>query len=209
MANSDNSSSSPRTRKEADAHEKPMRREMYIGFAIGLAIIAVIVVAIMEARYRTMLGEPQPSAYLDEAMQEVVEAASPLPEVLDSVQVVTNRDTDQPTYDVFLRGEDGQILYHLAHQSDTLYALETGPRVGGAISFEVNLALGTDGTVTGRYRPDRGIPVGHYQAVLQKMLWNALSGYQSHTEYPLEIEPAEGVVGTDTVRRQWETVMDD
>ncbi|MEX0729298.1 MAG: hypothetical protein WED00_12405 [Aquisalimonadaceae bacterium] len=209
MADPGHQPSQPSTPEEADAYEKPIRKQVYIGIAVGLALIVVLIVTVMEVRYRATLGQPRASAALDGAMQEVMAPISPLPQVVRVIEVLTSEEADTPTYEVLLRDGDGELLYHQARRAGSLYMLESGSRAGTPVHFDVSLAVDVDGQVTGRYRPDRGVPVANYQAVLRNLVREALVGFQVQSIYPLVIETVEDDEHDQAaLRRDWEAVID-
>lgn len=208
MADRSDQTPTPMTRAEADRYERPIRRQMYIGLLAGVAVLIVLIVIAMEARYRAALGQAQPSALFDRGLQQVVDAYVPLPEPTLRVRIGTNRDVDPPRYELDLVDDNGDSLYRFSRPADQVYLIGYGARAGGPINYEAELALDYDGTVSGQYRQDRGVSVSRYQEVLQGLVREALAAYTVSAEYPIIADDPERIPDTDALRRDWDAAMD-
>ncbi|MCC5812999.1 MAG: hypothetical protein JJU06_21755 [Ectothiorhodospiraceae bacterium] len=198
----------PMTPSEARAYEAPIRRQMWAGLAVGATVIVLLIILVMEARYRGALTEPRSSEAMDRALQAVVTEMSPLPEPVYRVHVRTRglRD-DEPVYEVRLYGPQGDTLYQLARSAETMMLIPYGPREGSAINFDVELALSEQGEVRGRYLQDRGLDVESYQAVLNSLVRQTLMAFHAHTGFPMQMY--EGVEPDRAeIRQGWESVID-
>ena len=208
MPDSKDQSSIPMSRAEAEAYERPVRRQMYIGLGLGFAVLVVIIITIMEMRFRAGLGQPQPSELFDRGLSEVVAEAYPLPVPALQIHVETNRDVTPASYEVSLNDEDGRLLYRIARPADNVFLLDYGARSGEPMRYVVDLKLDHDGTVTGLYKQDRGVPVIWYQTVLQNLVREALMGFHAHASHPLDYQTPDEEPSTRELREDWEAAMD-
>ncbi len=198
----------PMTPSEARAYEAPIRRQMWAGLAVGATVIVLLIILVMEARYRGALTEPRSSQAMDQRLQAVVTEMSPLPEPIHRIQVLTRGvREDEPAYEVRFFSPEGDKIYQLARSADTMMLIPYGPREGSAINFEVELTLSEQGEVRGSYLQDRGLDVDSYQAVLTSLVRQTLMAFHAHTGFPMRmhrgVEPDRA-----EIRQGWEAVID-
>lgn len=194
----------PRTLDEANAYDRKTRRQLWIGLAMAATVVIVLILIVMESRYRAALDDPQPSAALDGVMAEVVADLAPLP--LDAREiVVTTRGEQNPRYEVVVRDGDGEHLYDMTRSARSAGMIEHGPRAGEAINFRVALSLSEDGQLEGAYRPDRGVSVERYQDVAAALVRESLIAWHTHESYPA---PDAEERSRDQIRDGWRAVMD-
>ncbi len=194
----------PLTPSEARAYEAKSRRELWIGLGMLVMIVAVVIIAVMESRFRASLDDPRPSAALDETMQAVVAQLSPLPGDAREIVLRTRGERD-PRYEVIVRDDDGERLYELSRGAHTAGLIQYGSRAGDPINLRIELSLDRDGNVTGAYRPDRAVPVEYYQQVAAAVLRDTFVAWHAHASHPaLESEEQ----SRDTIRADWDAVMD-
>ncbi|MFO7858866.1 MAG: hypothetical protein R6V11_08090 [Ectothiorhodospiraceae bacterium] len=194
----------PLTPGEARRHETPMRRDLWIGLGVLAAVVVLLIMVVMEARYRDSLDDPRPSAALDGAMESVIAELAPLPAPVAHIEIHTrNRSGGQ--YQVVLENGDGEALFDITRSADSAGTVTQGERTGKPIRFDVDLTLNDDGTVSGHYQPDRGVAVARYRAVAGQMVREALVAWHAHASHELPEVSAES---EETIRSNWDAVMD-
>lgn len=198
----------PMTPAEASAYEAPVRRQMWIGIGVGALAIILLIVFVMEARFRSGLTDPRPSMALDGSLQSVVADLRPLPLEVRRIVVDTLelRDSGQ-AYEVRLYDAEGQRVFDMVRRADTLLLIPYGPREGSAINFEVELTISEHGEVRGSYRQDRGLDVQMYELTLASLVRQALSALHAQAGYPVP-EHRGDAPDRDRIRQGWEATMD-
>lgn len=197
----------PLTRAEAAEYERPIRRQVGFGIAGAVAVIILLIVLVMEARFRSGLAQPHPSAVFDGGLQEIVDAHVPLPDAEISIELRTDREGED-RYEVVIRDQDGDVLFQMARDADHVYRVGHGPREGDSIRFEVFLDMDYDGSITGRYRQDRGVPVASYQSALQALVRQGLAAYVADAGHAVQQDDPDIEPDADSIRRDWDAVMD-
>lgn len=208
MTSKDDRPDIPLTRAEAEQFERPIRRRMWIGIAAAVTVIIVLIVLVMEARFRAGLAQPHPSAVFDGGLQEIVDSYRPLPDAEIRLEVHTDRSADQDRYTVTILDQNGDTLYQAAHDAAHVYQVGHGSREGDSIRFEVYLDLDYDGSLSGRYRQDRGITVAAYQSVLQRLVDQSLAAYVAAAGVTVYQDDPEAEPDAASIRRDWDAVMD-
>ncbi|MCC5858255.1 MAG: hypothetical protein JJT90_08885 [Ectothiorhodospiraceae bacterium] len=198
----------PMTVAEARAYEAPIRRQMWIGIGAGALVIILLIVFVMEARFRSALTDPRPSMALDTTVQNVLTDMRPLPADIRRILVDTHelRDGVQ-VYAVRLHDADARLVYDLTRRADTLLLIPYGPREGTAVNFEVDLVLSEYGEVRGQYRQDRGVDVHTYEAVLASLVRQALAALHAQAGFPVPEHRGEAP-DRQRIRQGWEATMD-
>jgi len=208
MADTNGQPQVPLTPEQANEYEKPIRRELLIGLLVGLSVIIVLIVTVMEVRYRTALGDPRPSAALDSAMQQVVNNSRPLPAPVSVMRIRTNTDGNPSVYEVLLEDASGNVRYQMSRNASHVYLIDAGNRAGEPMKLEIELS-NSSGTVSGLYLQDRGVPVSHYREVSTLMLREALAGFRQNVRFQQGFSVAEdGEPSPERIRRDWDAVMD-
>lgn len=194
----------PVTPSEARAYEAKTRRDLWIGLATLVTVVVLVIIAVMEARFRGGLDEPRPSAVLDENMQGVIDQLGPLPGDAREI-VLTTRGERPARYEVVVRDGDGEPLFELARGARTAGLIEHGTRAGEPVNFRVELRIDRDGNLQGAYRPDRGVAVERYQQIAAGVLRDTFIAWHAHVSHPapgVEQQP-EAVI-----HDGWNQVMD-
>ncbi len=198
----------PMTPAEAREYEAPIRRQLWLGLAGFVALVVVLIIIGMETRYRTALGEPQPSVALDAGLSQVVQDLAPLPDRLRRINVHTEgEDGAQPFYQVSMVDPEGRTFYQVAFQADTIEVVRGGTRDGTPINFEVDLEVDEAGRVSGGYRQDRAIHAERYQAVLSSLVRQALVAHQTFSVMTIPPVP-EGEWTREELNRSWDRIID-
>lgn len=195
----------PLTPGEARAREARTRRELWIGLAVMVAVVVLLILVVMEVRYRASLDDPRPSAALDESMTALVSDLGPLPGDADTIELATRRDGGA-RYQVVVRDDDGERLFSMARGVETAGVIEHGGRAGEPINYRIELSVADDGSVTGAYRPDRGVPVERYRDVAAVVLRQALVAWHAHASHPL---PSRDETSPQAIQEGWDAVMDE
>ncbi|MCK8516074.1 hypothetical protein M0534_07020 [Methylonatrum kenyense] len=208
MTSKDDRPDIPLTRAEAEEFERPIRRSMWIGIGVAVAVLIVLIVLVMESRYRAGLAQPHPSAVFDGGLQEIVDTYRPLPDAEISLELRTDRSGDRDQYTVRILDQDGETLYQAAHDAAYIYTVGHGSREGDSIRFEVNLELDYDGSLSGRYRQDRGVAVAAYQAALQRLVNQSLAAYVAGSGAAVYQDDPDVEPDAASIRRDWDAVMD-
>ncbi len=194
----------PVTPSEARAYEAKTRRELWIGLAILVTVVVLVIIAVMEARFRGGLDDPRPSAALDDTMQGVIDQLGPLPGDAREI-VLTTRGERPARYEVVVRDGDGERLFELARGARTAGLIEHGARAGEPVNFRVELSIDRDGNLQGSYRPDRGVPVERYQQIASGVLRDTFIAWHAHVSHPVpEVEEQTSEV----IHAGWDRVMD-
>ena len=194
----------PLTPGEARRYETPMRRDLWVGLGVLAAVVVLLIMVVMEARYRDSLDDLQPSAALDDAMESVIAELAPLPGPVQHIEIRTrNRSGGQ--YQVILEDSDGEALFDITRSAASAGTVTQGERTGEPIRFDIGLTLDTNGAVSGHYQPDRGVAVARYRAVAGQVLREALVAWHAHASHELPEVTAESA---ETIRSNWDAVID-
>ncbi len=198
----------PMTLAEASAYEAPVRRQMWLGIVAGIVVIVLLIVFVMEARFRSGLTDPRASQALDNTMQSVIADMRPLPVDVRQIVVDTRELRDgAEVYEVRLRDADSAPVFDMIRRAETLFLIPYGPREGTAVNFEVELSVSEYGEVRGLYRQDRGVDVHAYEAALASVVRQALSALHAQAGYPIPGYQGE-TPDRERIRRGWEATVD-
>ena len=199
------SSDLPKTPAEAEDRDRRIRRQLWLGLAAIFAIVVLLIILVMEGRYRAALDDPQPSAGFDRAMQGVVASLAPFPETAREIEMRTQRLDGSRYYVLHVYDADGDVLYQFARSARSVGLIEHGPRAGDPVNLHVRLELDDDYGLSGAYRPDRGVAVERYQGVATGMLREGLAAWHTASSHPLpETEERE----PEALRAEWRRIMD-